>query len=191
MANKQTILTITHGNEAYQTIVNRMLKPASKVREQLSALRGFFHGMAGGDRIGKLIAQVTSGDQTTASGTFTFSGAASASDTVLINGVTFTAETSGASGNQWNIGSSATQTAANLAAAINASATALASGTVIATSALGVVTLTSLLSGVIGNAITIAKGTDSGSVNTVSGARLTGGAAPTTVSAANTYHSGV
>lgn len=111
-----------------------------------------------------------------ATGTFTFSAAATANDTVLINGVTFTAVASGATGNQWNVGASATATATNLAAAINASVTALVSGYVTATSALGVVTVKSVFYGTAGNMVTIAKGVDAGSVITVSGARLTGGA---------------
>jgi phage tail sheath gpL-like len=112
-----------------------------------------------------------------ASGTITFSAAASANDTVLINGVTFTAKASGAGANEFNVGASATASAANLAAAINASVTALVSGYVTATSALGVLTVKSAFYGKAGNQCTIAEGVDSGNVMTVSGARLTGGAA--------------
>lgn len=187
----QTNITITHGSETIGTIEGKLLKAASKPREEATHIRNFFDAAAIGQRSCKTTVQVTSGDQATASGTFTFSAHASASDTVLINGVTFTGETSGATGNQFNVGTTATLTASALAAAINASATALVSGTVVATSALGVVTITAAVSGLIGNAITIAKGTDSGSVNTVSGARLTGGANPTTLSAQNTYHTGL
>lgn len=116
-------------------------------------------------------------DEVQASGTFTFSAQASADDTILINGVTFTCVASGATGNQWNAGASATATATNLAAAINASVTSLVSGYVTASSALGVVTVTSVFYGLSGNMTTIAEGVDGGSVITVSGARLTGGAA--------------
>ena len=70
---------------------------------------------------------------------------------------------------------SATASAANLSAAINASETALVSGTVSASAATGTVTITALVKGQLGNAVTIAKGVDAGSVMTVSGARLTGG----------------
>lgn len=118
-----------------------------------------------------------SGGSVQASGTFTFSAVASADDTVIINGVTFTAKASGATGNQFNIGADATASAANLAAAINASVTALVSGYVTASSALGVCTVTAVPYGIAGNTITIAEGVDAGSVITVSGARLTGGAA--------------
>ncbi len=67
-----------------------------------------------------------------------------------------------------------TTTATNLAAAINASATALIAGYVTATSALAVVTITSAFYGLSGNQVTLAS---SGSTLVVSGARLSGGAA--------------
>lgn len=66
-----------------------------------------------------------------------------------------------------------TATAAALAVAINAAAD-IVSKHVVATSALGVVTLTAKYPGHAGNAITLAA---SGTGTTVSGARLTGGAA--------------
>ncbi len=58
---------------------------------------------------------------------------------------------SGATGNQFNVGLSDTATAVNLAAAINGSVTALVSGYVTASSALGVVTVTSAFYGLSGN----------------------------------------
>jgi phage tail sheath gpL-like len=111
-----------------------------------------------------------------ASGTITFSGVSTAADTVLINGKTFTCNAS-PSGDQWAPGSTATDSATNLAAAINASATSLVSGYVTASNVAGVLTVTSAFYGTSGNQCTIAKGVDGGSVMTVSGARLTSGAA--------------
>lgn len=112
-----------------------------------------------------------------ATGTLTLTSVV-ATNTFAINGVTFTAVASGATGNQFNVGVSDTLTAASAAAAINASASALVSGKagVTATSALGVVTLTAITSGVTGNAITLAGGTNIAA----SGARLTGGSDGTT-----------
>jgi phage tail sheath gpL-like len=115
-------------------------------------------------------------NQVQASGTIAFSGVSTANDTVLINGVTFTAVASGATGNQWNVGADATASAANLATAINASVTSLVSGYVTASAATGTLTITSAFYGLSGNQCTIAKGVDAGSVMTVSGARLTAGA---------------
>lgn len=113
-------------------------------------------------------------NQVLASQTVTFSAVATANDTVVINGVTFTAAAA-AGANQWAVGASATASAAGLAAAINASVTALISGYVTATSALGVTTVTSAFYGLAGNTATIAEGVDAGNVMTVGGARLTGG----------------
>jgi phage tail sheath gpL-like len=124
---------------------------------------------------GSLVSTIDDGNEAAASGTFTFSGASTAGDTILINGVTFTAVASGATGNQFNVGASASAQATNLASAINGSATALVNTTVTALAASGVVTITAVKNGAMGNAVTIAKGTDAGSVVTVSGARLTGG----------------
>lgn len=72
-----------------------------------------------------------------------------------------------------------TANAVVLAAAINASGNALVSGIVTATSALGVVTITSSVKGKTSNAITLAA---TGTGATASGARLTGGSDGTTTS---------
>ncbi len=114
--------------------------------------------------------------EVSASATVTFSGAATNGDTVIVNGVTFTAAAVPV-GNQFLPGISATTSAANLASAINASVTALVSGYVTASSALGVMTVTSAFPGIGGNQATLAKGVDAGPVMTVSSARLLGGAA--------------
>ncbi len=116
-------------------------------------------------------------NQVQATGSVIFSGAATANDTVLLNGVTFTAVASGATGNQFNTGSTLTQSAANLAATINASVTALIAGYVTAVIPVaGTVRVISAFYGISGNQTTIAKGVDGGGVMTVSGARLTTGA---------------
>jgi hypothetical protein len=88
-------------------------------------------------------------------GTITLSGMV-ATDTVTINGVVFTAVSSGATGNQFNIGGSDTITATNLARAINASTTANVINVVFATSAANVVTVTAVQPGLQGNMNTLA-----------------------------------
>jgi phage tail sheath gpL-like len=98
-----------------------------------------------------------------------------ANDTVTVNGVVFTAKASGAVANEFNVGVSDTACATNLAAAINASVTALIPNYVVATSALGVVTLTSAFFGLAGNQTTLAS--SNGTRLAVSAARLTGGTA--------------
>ena len=88
-------------------------------------------------------------------GTITFSSIANG-DTITVNGTVFTCETSGATGNQFNVGTSDTVAAANAAAAINASATGSVTANVVATSAGAVITITSIVPGTIGNNIAIA-----------------------------------
>jgi len=83
----------------------------------------------------------------------TFTGAPTATETFDLCGQTFTARDSGAVTNEFNIGASVTETATNVAAAINASNSTNVTGAVVATSALGVVTITAKVPGAIGNAM--------------------------------------
>lgn len=104
-----------------------------------------------------------------ASGTVTLSSHV-ATNTVTINGTVFTCVASGAVANQYNVGTD-TVTAANLAAAINASVTANIAGLVTATSAAAVVTVTAVTPGLLGNLVTLAISAN----GSVSGANATGG----------------
>jgi len=135
-------------------------------------LMNYLRSLMGGARQAKVIVGVAA---VKAAGTLTLVSAI-ATDAISINGVSFTGVASGATGDQFNIGLDDTETAANLAAAINASVTALVSGYVTASSLLGVVTVTAALPGVLGNAITLAS---ADATITASGARLTGGTAGT------------
>lgn len=108
-------------------------------------------------------------DSVVATGTVTLSSHV-ATNTVTVNGVVFTAVASGATGNQYNVGTD-TVTAANLAAAINASVTAKIQGYVTATSSGAVVTISAIRPGVLGNLTTIAISAN----GSVSGATLAGG----------------
>lgn len=199
MAN-QTVITITHGTgPAVQTIKNTFLKATSLAIKESQSLVDFFSGA--GSKSGDIYAcsmdiQVNAGGAVAASGTIAFSGISTANDTILINGTTLTAVASGATNNQWNVKTTAALQAVEVIRAINASTTALVGGAVIASlTSTATVTLTAAAqvagvitaySGILGNAITIAKGTDAGTVMTVSGARLTGG----TAIAANVYKYG-
>ena len=193
----QTVqININTGNEALQTIKNLFVGPPSGQRENVKKIADYFNAAASGLRTCNMDVQVNYGTGVAASGTIAFSGVSTAGDTILINGVTLTCVSSGATNNQWNVKTTAALQAAEVVRAVNASTTALVSGTVIATlTSTSTVTLTAAQivgaavathPGVLGNSVTIAKGTDSGSVMTVSGARLTGGAAPS----ANIYHFG-
>ena len=55
-----------------------------------------------------------------ATGTVSFAGQPSNNDTVTLNGVVFTAKTSGATGNQYNIGATTVETVQNLIASVQA-----------------------------------------------------------------------
>jgi phage tail sheath gpL-like len=141
-------------------------------------LVNFIQGLISGSELGPSgeapsVAISVEGQAVAASGTFTLASVI-ATDAISINGVTFTCVASGATGNQFNVGVSDTATAANLAAAINASVTALVSGYVTASAAATVVTVSAAIPGILGNAITIAS---ADATITASGARLTGGAA--------------
>lgn len=108
-----------------------------------------------------------------ATGTVTLSSHV-ATNTVTVNGVSFACVASGATGAQYNVGADDTETAVNLAAALNANSTL--DGMVVATSALGVVTLTALVPGELGNAVTLAISAN----GSVSAARMAGGTNGTT-----------
>lgn len=104
-----------------------------------------------------------------------------ATDAISINGVTFTAVASGATGNQFNIGVNDAATMADLARSINASASALVSEQVTAavttaTATPSTLTVYSKSYGVFGNSVTLAS---ADATIVASGARLTGGAADT------------
>jgi phage tail sheath gpL-like len=168
----KSVILITHDEGSADISEQIGVSDSSNRMLQIVKLQNWLNGLAGGAKKASL-AVGTSAVQ--ASGTITFSDTGAADDTVLINGVTFTAKASGATGNEWNVGASATLSAAALAAAINASVTALVSGYVTASADSGVVTITAVRPGTLGNCITIAEGVDAGADMAVSGARLTGG----------------
>ena len=93
-----------------------------------------------------------------ATSTWTFSSTGPTNgQTCTVANITFTAETSGATGNQFNISSTPATVAANFAAAINGSTNL--KGICTATALSGVVTLTSVVPGLIGNGIETGVGT--------------------------------
>ena len=116
------------------------------------------------------------GNQTKASATLTCVSAI-ANDTVVINLVTFTCKNSGAVANEFNKGSTNTECATNLAAAINASVTALVTGVISATSSSNVVTIKAIAAGLQGNQNTV---TTTGGTIAASSAKLAGGAVDVT-----------
>jgi len=122
---------------------------------------------------------------TKATSAITFTGNGTNGDTVTINGQALTAVNSGATANQWNIGTSTATAAANLIACINASTTASAVRQTVyayvSPTNSSIVVLSCLFGGVIGNLITVTK--SSTSISAVS--NLSGGAANTPLTLAH------
>lgn len=118
--------------------------------------------------------------QNRATGTVTFTGQPLNTETVTIDGRVYTFKTVLAAADDILIGATANDTAANLAAAINDSGvegTNYGTGTTVnldvtAAAVAGVVTLTAILPGTAGNAVTLAEAATNVAV---SGATLTGG----------------
>lgn len=185
----QTVqINITTGSETVKTIQTMFLKPTSDQREEARAISNYFIAAESGLRQMSCDVQVNNGTAAAATGTIIFSDVSTANDTILINGTTLTAVAGTPTNNQWQVKGTAALQATEVARAINASSTALVSSQVSAAkTSTATVTITSKFVSIAGNQTTIAKGTDGGSVMTVSGARLTGGAAIT----ANVYHFGI
>lgn len=108
-----------------------------------------------GNRIGQTASATAYVGAVAATATMTSTGAAVNDETCVICGVTFTAKTSGATGNQFNLSGTVATQATNIAAAVNASTDL--TGVCTATSALGVVTFTAAVPGKIGNGLTLTE----------------------------------
>ena len=132
-------------------------------RENLLAIARQLRAVASGHKPVIYTIDVRDG-AVSATGTVTISGATASTYTTTINGVAITAT---------GVNADNTATAAAIATAINASSNALVQNIVTASSAAGVVTITAIVAGVVGNCITLAA---SGTGATASGARLTSGA---------------
>lgn len=185
MANILTNIQIKHNREVIQTIKDKVLKQASKPREQAIALRNLFNDLIGGNRDGQLTVQVNSGDAVSASGTVTFASF-TAADTFTVGSETFTCETSGASGNnQFNKGGTDTLSAVAAIAKINAHPNLVQY--ISATSSSAIITITCIVPGRIGNNIPLAISAH----GSVSAAKLASGADATTYSTQNIYHLGL
>lgn len=137
------------------TSVQRIMRTTPNARTlSIRSISDFMRGIACGARRGS-IALNTGAVQATA--TLTVTGAPTATETFTICGTVFTARASGAVGNEFNIGGTVTITATNIAAAVNASATAKVTGAVLANSLVGVVTFTARTPGAVGNGLSLSE----------------------------------
>ena len=141
---------------------------ADKPRENVKALSSWVRGIESGIHRAKVSIQTGANAPVAASATATL--VSCATDTITIGGITFTGSGSPSGELQFETDGNDTADAAALAAAINAHSTL--SKVVSATSAAGVVTITCLIPGVIGNFITLSE---TGTTITVSAAALAGG----------------
>lgn len=145
---------------------SQLLLGTGRNREALIALANYLKAVASGTEPANEIMAVIGA---ASSGTLTFTGAPSNNQTFSLGGVTFTAKTSGAGANEFNIGGTVTETAANVAAAVNASVSNGVYGQVVATSSAGVVTFSASNMGVPETVITLTESLSNATVATFTG----------------------
>lgn len=165
-------LVITVNTEmSAQTLVDE-LTWSSSPRVTLTRCAEFLQAIGSGHYNGGVTIGIGSSDPVRASGTLTVVNASlNATDTVTVAGQVLTCVASNPAANQFVKGATGTDTATNLAAAINASSAAGAR--VSATSAAAVVTVSANQAGTVGNLLGLVS---SGAGVTVSGANLASGA---------------
>ena len=170
--------------------LNDYVKDTTDPRNEMIALSSLFSKLAAGSIDGSVIVDKAATAFAKASGTITLVFAKNlANDTVIIGGNTITLVTTTPSGaTESKIESSSTITASNLVAAINANTTI--NPYLVATSVLGVVTLTMFQPGLVGNFITLAMTCTTSGAIAVSAATLTGGLGGFS-SAGTTYSRGI
>lgn len=151
MASKINLVMTSNGT-ALDFISQCNLKPLGSVA--INNFLDYVGGSVGGNVSGVSYVFGVGAVQAVGTITQTSTGAAN-TETLTVAGVTFTARTSGASGNEWNRNNDVSISAANLAAAINASAAT--NIYVSATSLVGVVTVTVTQPGLLGNLVAITE----------------------------------
>jgi phage tail sheath gpL-like len=139
-------------------------------RDNLKRIMNELNGVAAGRLPGKIVVNVSSSDAVAATATITSTGTATNAETMSLCNVTLTAKTSGAvaADGEFDISGTVATQATNIAAAING-CTDL-KGLVTASAALGVVTVTAQVPGVLGNAFQMSE-----SLSNVTVTQFTGG----------------
>jgi len=161
MAKSRVVIQI-NTDLSVATLQNILSDSASRPHPFAQKINNFFRGLNAGARTALVLsgaADSGSVDSVAASKAGTFSAAATALDTVTINGVVLTAVANVATpaNNEFRVGTSAATAASNLSAAINASTSDNLSGVVQASVSGAVVTVSCLIQGVIGNNIAISE----------------------------------
>lgn len=140
-------------------------------RVSLRRLLNVLHGLHAGELLGKVVSTPSTADAVQASGTITLASVL-ANDTVTIGKTTLTAKASPATEDEFSQAGTDTQDAASLASKINAHS--VLGKVVYATSSAGVVTVTCVVPGLIGNQLALAS--SNGGRLAVSAAYMTSGA---------------
>lgn len=162
MANKTFVITISTPR-AVQDLTDRFQKDTGSPRNEAIALAKWFESIAAGGEPGNTSFDVqnSASAPVRAHGTITLTYASiSANDTVTLGGTVLTCVTGTPSGAQFKKVTDGPTTATNLAALINANTTL--NKLVSAAAASGVVTLTALTPGAIGNQFTLATSNGTG-----------------------------
>lgn len=153
MASSLSTIVLTAGDmsaDALKSVINFAEK-----KEGTLQLADFITSMAAGVHVGSMSCRVGA---TQATGTLTVSSSGPLNnETAVVAGTTITAKTSGAvaANGEFNINADATVVATGIALAINSVAALI--GVVSATSALGVVTITSSVPGLLGNGLILTE----------------------------------
>jgi hypothetical protein len=173
MANS-TFSVIVTSQESAQAVKDKLQLGSVSPSMLFDRLARYFERIGSGNIGAKAYVSTT---VVQATGTVTFASFAD-SDTITVNGTVLTGKTSPGSAVQFAVGASNAACATNAAACINANTTV--NKQVVATAALAVVTVTSLVPGAFGNLGTLAISAH----GSVSGANLTTGAqdVPTIIS---------
>jgi hypothetical protein len=146
--------TITFQVNSSKSIDSKEYASTGNKQKCLANASNLLKGLASGTVDGSVDVHYSATDGVAASGTITITHAnVTNNDTTTIANTVITAATSGNGTTSWTIGADATADATAMAACINANTTL--NKIVVATSALGVVTVTSVVKGLIGNGLAL------------------------------------
>lgn len=170
MASYQTlILSLPDSAATFASIVN-LTSATPGAHEIVSGLINYLKGINSGARSGALT--IYNGSVQGTAVLTVSAGGSSNDETMSLCGVTFTAKTSGATGNQFNISATAATQAANMVAAFNASSNL--TGICTASNVAGVITITATVPGKLGNALVVTESLTNVAVTTSFATAATG-----------------
>lgn len=148
------LITIDDGSGRSSTDLSQLVQQSGNLSQEVNALINYLASFPNG--AATLNVSLSSSALVAATANIACSSV-QAGDTVTINGVVFTATTSAAAANEFNIGASNTTCAAAIVTSVNASTTAKVLNQVTASSVSGTVTLTANPAGIVGNVYSLAS----------------------------------